>query len=101
MDKITVENVNHPGQTTRVDAAKYLAMRDAMVKVLSNQSEPLDYAAIKEGVKPMLPQALFPAGATSGWWIKCVQLDLESKGQLARTKDKPLRFVLTGASSPD
>ena len=66
MDKITVENVNQPGQTTRVNAEKYLAMRDAMVTVLSNQSEPLDYAAIKEGVKPMLPQTLFPGGATSG-----------------------------------
>jgi len=94
LDKITVENVNHPGQTTRVNAGKYLAIRDAMVTVLCNQSDPLDYAAIKQGVKPMLPQTLFPAGATSGWWIKCVQLDLKAKGKLARTKDKPLRFYL-------
>lgn len=96
MDKITVENVNQPGQTTRVNAEKYLAMRDAMILVLSNQPAPIDYAAIKEGVKPMLPETLFPGGATSGWWIKCVQLDLEAKEILARTKDKPLKFYLTG-----
>ena len=96
MDKITVGNVNHPGQETRVNAEKYHAMRAAMIKVLDGQAGSLDYAAIKQGVKPLLPDHLFPGGATSGWWIKCVQLDLEAKGILARTKDKPLRFFLTG-----
>lgn len=97
MDKITVENVNQPGQTTRVNAEKYNAMHDAIVSVLKDQFEALDYATIKQGVKPLLPENLFPGGATSGWWIKCVQLDLEAKGRLVRTKDKPLRFNLTGA----
>lgn len=95
MDKITVENVNHPGKTERVNGEKYVAMRDAMVAVLSRQAEAVDYTTIKQGVKPLLPESLFPGGATSGWWIKCVQLDLEAKGRLARTKDKPLRFYLT------
>ena len=95
MDKILVENVNHPGKTERVDAAKYTAMRQAMVAVLSKGKEPLDTAAIREAVRPLLPQDLFPGGATSGWWIKAVQLDLEAKGLMARTRDKPLRFYLT------
>ena len=95
MDKITVENVNQPGWSGRVDAAKYAAMRDAMVAVLKDQPDPLDTKAIKAQVKPRLPEDLFPGGATSGWWIKCVQLDLEAKGLLARTADKPLRFFLT------
>jgi hypothetical protein len=95
VDKIAVENVNHPGKIEQVNGEKYLAMRDAMVAVLSRQAEAVDYAAIKQGVKPLLPESLFPGGATAGWWIKCVQLDLEAKGRLARTKDKPLRFYLT------
>lgn len=95
MDKITVENVNHPGKTGRVNGEKYLAMRDAMLAVLSRKSEPVDQTTIKEAVKPLLPQTLFPGGATSGWWVKCVQLDLEAKGKLARTSDRPLRFYLT------
>ena len=95
MDKITVENVNHPGKTERVNGEKYVAMRDAMLAVLSRQAEAVDYATIKQGVKPLLPESLFPGGATSGWWIKTVQLDLEAKGLVARTKDKPLRFYLT------
>lgn len=96
MDKITVENVNHPGQTTRVDAGKYQAMRTAMLAFLAQQQQPADYKTIREGVKPLLPERIFPGGATAGWWIKCVQLDLEAKGQLVRTRDKPLRFTLPG-----
>jgi hypothetical protein len=45
-------------------------------------------------VKPRLPDDLFPGGKTSGWWLKCVQLDLEAKGIVARHKTKPLRFSL-------
>ena len=96
MDKITVENVNHPGQTTRVDAGKYQAMRTAMLAFLAQQQQPADYKTIREGVKPLLPERIFPGGATAGWWIKCVQLDLEAKGQLVRTRDRPLRFTLPG-----
>lgn len=95
MDKITVENVNHPGHVDRVNAAKYAAMREAMTVVLSASDEPLDTKSIKERVRLLLPQDLFPGGATSGWWIKSVQLDLEAKGLMARTDDKPLRFYLT------
>lgn len=49
MDKITVENVNQPGQTTQVNAEKYHAMREAMLNVLDEQPGSLDYAAIKDG----------------------------------------------------
>jgi len=31
--RITIENVNHPGQTQTVDAAKYEAMRAALLAV--------------------------------------------------------------------
>ena len=33
MDQVVVENVNHPGQTGRVDAAKYAAMKAALEAV--------------------------------------------------------------------
>ena len=42
MDKITVDNVNQPGSSTRVNAEKYHAMRDAMLTLLRNHPEPLD-----------------------------------------------------------
>lgn len=37
-EKIEVENINVPGQVTRVKAAKYGAMKGAFLKILPNQS---------------------------------------------------------------
>ncbi len=91
-DKITVENVNVPGQTTRVNAAKYHAMKQAMMQALSHEAPGLTQAEMMEAVKPYLPEDLFPGGSTAGWWVKCVQLDLEAKGQVIREATKPLRW---------
>ncbi len=89
-NKIAVENVNVPGQTTNVDAAKYMAMHDAMMQVIG--PDPMTAKQIKEAAKKHLPDALFPAGATAGWWAKTVQLDLEAKGKLTRHATKPLSW---------
>lgn len=89
-DKIAVENVNVPGQVTNVDAAKYTAMKSAMMNVMS--SRPMTAKDIKEAAKAHLPDDLFPGGATSGWWAKTVQLDLEAKGALVRHDTKPLSW---------
>ncbi|RZA04276.1 MAG: hypothetical protein EOP02_40915 [Proteobacteria bacterium] len=64
-----MESVLSPGKVTRVDAAKYEAMKEAY-----------------------LSQEYFPEGATAGWWRKGVQLDLEAKGIIGRTLKKPMRF---------
>ena len=54
-DKIEVENINTPGKTTRVDAAKYTAMRKAMLKTMP-RTAPGDTAQnVKEAAKPHLP----------------------------------------------
>ena len=74
-EKVAVENINTPGRTSNVDKAKYLAMKAAMLATL-----------------PRHAPGLFPGGATSGWWQKCVQLDLEAKGVVVREPTKPLRF---------
>ena len=93
--KIAVENVNVPGQSTNVDAAKYNAMIEAFLKVLPTQSPGLTQKEIREQVVPHLPDDLFPAGATAGWWAKTVQLDLEAKGRVTREKTKPLRWHIS------
>lgn len=91
MAKVTVENVNHPGQTAQVDAAKYHDMRDAMVKVVHDT--PMTAAQIKAAVLPHLSDALFPEGQKAGWWLKSVQLDLEAKQVLQRHPTKPLTWT--------
>ncbi len=91
-DKIEVENVGQPGKTTRVDAVKYTEMRAAMEKVLPTEPPGLTPAEVIEAVKPHLSEALFPGGDTAGWWVKCVQLDLEAKGLLKRAPKAPVRL---------
>ena len=94
-DKIAVENINVPGKTTNVDAAKYAAMKKVFLKVMPKKSPGLTQKEIQEAVKEHLPDDLFPKGATSGWWAKTVQLDLEAKGVVVREDSKPLRWYKT------
>lgn len=89
--KTEVQNVGQPGKTYRVDAAKYAAMRGAVLAVLPADAPGMAVADVIEAVKMHLPEALFPGGDTAGWWVKCVQLDLEAKGVIARTK-APVRL---------
>lgn len=91
-DKITVENVNTPGRTSRVNAAKYGAMKEVLLRVLPNKEPGLTQQEMIDAVLPHLPQDLFPGGATAGWWVKTVQLDLEARGKVVRERSKPLRW---------
>ena len=91
-DKTTVQNVGQPGKTYRVDAVKYADMRKAVLAVTPAEPPGLTPAAIIEAVKPHLSPTLFPGGETAGWWVKCVQLDLEAKGLLKRAPKAPVRL---------
>ncbi len=91
-EKITVENVNVPGRTSRLDATMYRAMRQALLKALPAQAPGLTQDEMVEAVKPYLPAELFPGGAKAGWWAKSVQLDLEAKKVIVREPTKPLRW---------
>ncbi|NND99139.1 MAG: hypothetical protein HKN47_17620 [Pirellulaceae bacterium] len=91
-EKIIVENVNHPGQTSRVDAVKYKAMRKVLLKVLPKKTPGLTQREMLDAIQPHLPQDLWPGGDKSGWWMKSVQLDLEAKQLIHRTDTKPLQW---------
>lgn len=91
-NKVAVENINNPGRVVRVDADKYYATRESLLTVLPAAAPGLTVAEAKARLVPLLPEALFPGGATAGWWLKCVQLDLEAKGVIARENTKPLRL---------
>lgn len=92
-ERVVVENVNVPGHTTRVDAAKYEEMRRVLLSVLPSNAPGLTQSEMFAAVKPLVADALFPGGSTSGWWVKCVQLDLEAKGLMRRDTGKPLRWT--------
>lgn len=91
-DKIEVQNVTSPHHLTRVDRAKYMAMRKALMQVLPGGAPGIRVADAKAALLPHLDQALFPGGDKAGWWLKCVQLDLEAKGVIARAEKPPVRL---------
>lgn len=90
-DKIEIENVGQPGKTYRVDAAKFAAVRSAVLAVLPDAAPGSTVADVIAAVKPKLPADLFPGGEKTGWWVKAVQLDLEAKKVIARTPS-PVRL---------
>jgi hypothetical protein len=91
-ERVTVQNVNVPGYTSTVDATMYNAARAALLKALPAKAPGLTQSEMMEAMKAHLPSDLFPGGAKAGWWMKCVQLDLEAKGVVVREPGKPLRW---------
>jgi len=89
---MTVQNVNVPGYTTTVDAAKYQAVHRALMQLLPTKAPGLTQAEMFRAVVAHLPEDLFPDGAKAGWWVKTVQLDQEAKGAFVREPVKPLRW---------
>lgn len=82
-----------PGRVSRVDAAKYEAMKRAILKVVLAREPGLSAAEMVARVAPLLPTDLWPSGEKVGWWRKTVQLDSEARGLLVReTGAKPLRW---------
>ena len=90
--RVRIENVNHPGSSTSVDAGMYEAMRTALFEALPAAAPGLTEAQMRVAVLPRLPEDLFPGGARAGWWAKAVQLDLEAKGLIVRETTRPLRW---------
>lgn len=92
-DEMTVvENVNHPGKTSRVNAVKYEAMRNLVLDLLPSSPPGLTQNEFIKEVAKNAPQEHWPRGEKSAWWMKTVQLDLEAKGIIHRTKTKPLTW---------
>lgn len=98
-DRIEVRNVTSPHHVTRVDRAKYQAMRHALMTILPDTPPGMTVAEAQTALLPHLDTALFPGGAKAGWWMKCVQLDLEARGILARGPKSPVRLFRTGSAA--
>ena len=91
-DRIEVRNITSPNHLSHVDRAKYTAMRTALLAVLPKTAPGLTVAQAQAALLPLLDPDHFPGGAKAGWWMKAVQLDLETKGSVARENTKPLRW---------
>ena len=95
-NRIEVLNVNSPHHVTRVDRAKYEAMRHALLAILPDAPPGMTPAEAQVALLVHLDTTLFPGGEKAGWWMKCVQLDLEARGILVRAPKPPVRLWRSG-----
>ncbi|MDQ2067336.1 hypothetical protein Q9295_13240 [Xinfangfangia sp. CPCC 101601] len=91
-EQIEVLNVTSPSHVGLVNRAKYMAMHQALMAALPDQEPGMTPAEAKAALLPHLDATLFPEGDKAGWWLKCVQLDLEARGEIARGPKAPVRL---------
>ena len=91
--KVTVGTPNVAGYTGQVDAEKYNAMKDIILKVMPRKAPGMTQGEMFDAVRAAASHNHFP-GSTHRWWAKSVQLDLETKGALVRETTAPLRWHL-------
>jgi hypothetical protein len=98
-DRIEVRNFTSPNHVTKVDRAKYMAMRAALMAVLPGAAPGMTVAEAQAALLVHLDPVLFPGGAKAGWWMKCVQLDLEARGTIQRGPKAPVRLFRVGGAT--
>lgn len=96
-EMIETLNINHPDYRGRVEAEKYHIVKAAMAEIMPREggwTQAEMVGAVKAHFSAMPDEGnLFPKGDKAGWWTKCVQLDLEARGQMRRLGKSPLRFI--------
>jgi hypothetical protein len=93
-ETIETRTPNVPSARRAVDAAKYRAMKAVLLEVLPRRGPGLTQTEMMEAVAARAPKAQFPDAGKSSWWAKCVQLDLEARGQVVRDhRARPLRWT--------
>ena len=70
-------------QGTKIDAAKYEAMKAALLAVLPADDAGFPFQDLADAVRPHLPTELF-ANASISWYVVTVKLDLEARGLIER-----------------
>ena len=80
-------------QGTNIDAAKYEAMKAALLAVVPTAGEGIPFMDLVDAVEPHLPEELF-ANASTSWYVTTVKLDLEARGLIERVPGaRPQRLV--------
>ncbi len=89
--KVAVRTPNVPGHSSLVDATKYAEMNKSLLKVMPRKAPGFTQTEFIAAVGKIADRDVFPKH-TYHWWAKCVQLDLETRGELIREKVTPLRW---------
>ena len=84
-----------PGkQGTRIDSAKYDAVRNAILEHVGHDQEGIRFGELVRAMKDTFKEGL-PGGGSVGWYTTTVKLDLEARGEIQRVVgESPQRLVL-------
>jgi hypothetical protein len=93
---IATRNPRAGKKAPRVNAARYEAMRGAILAVVPGKGEGIPFAALPRLVAGRLPKDVF-RGASVPWYVATVKLDLEARGLLRRVPgSRPQRLLRAG-----
>ena len=84
--KATTVATKNPGKgkkAPRIDAARYDAMKAALLAVVPRAGDGVRFADLADLVEKRLPSATFK-GASILWYVTTVKLDLEARGLIRR-----------------
>jgi len=96
---IATRNPGAGKKAPRVDAARYEAMRAAILAVVPRKGDGIPFAALPRLVAASLPKDAF-RGASVPWYVATVKLDLEARGLLRRVPgSRPQRLLRAGSGS--
>ncbi len=90
MSKVEMFEARHPDpekQGTRVTKATYEAYRDALLRVIPDSEEGIEFGALRKAVVPYLDADLLEK-TSPGWWTTTVKLDLEAREIIERIDTK-------------
>ena len=90
MSQVEMMEARHPDpdkKGTRVTKATYEVYRDALLEVIPNTPEGIEFMALSKAVQPHVPGDVLEA-TSAGWWTTTVKLDLEARGLIERVNVK-------------
>lgn len=82
-DRQEILNVNTGRSDGTIAKDKYDAMKKALLKVIPRRKAGVPFKGLADRVREHLPAEVFE-GASIGWYVTTVKLDLEARGLIER-----------------
>lgn len=78
----------HPAgkQGVRIDAAKYEAMKHALLRVIPRRKDGVAFRELADSVEPHLDARAFGPDDSRSWYVTVVKQDLEARGKIAQVE---------------
>ena len=83
-DTLQTRNPNPDAEGTRIDAAKYEAVRAAILRAVPEEEEGILFKDLPRAMADLLPGREIPGGGSTTWYCTVVKLDLEARGLIER-----------------